>query len=111
MSDEEIKKYIDITIKKTILEFKKSGILKASENAAYSDASEMIAGYFKNGKTDANITYAIQGLRFDPYFRIIDLYFEKGLTIERIAEEFGVDVSTIVRNKKRLCLSVYNEII
>ena len=30
--------------------------------------------------------------------------------IERIAEVFGVEVSTITRNKKRLCLAIYNSI-
>ena len=36
MTDDEIKKYIDIAIKRTISEYKKSGILKESDGAAYS---------------------------------------------------------------------------
>ena len=111
MDDQEIKAYIDLTIKRSIAEFKKSGLMKGSENAAYSDASEILMNYYKEGKKEASITYAIQGLRFDPYFRIIPLYFGQGYTIERIADELGVDVSTVMRNKKRLCLSIYNEIV
>ena len=111
VTDEEVKKYIDITVQRTIKEYKKNGILKESDNAVYADASEILASYYKGGKAEASITYAIQGQRFDPYFRIIPMYFEEGYTIEQVAEELGVDVSTVVRNKKRLCLAIYNEII
>ena len=111
MTDDEIKRYIDITVQQSIKEFKRSGMLKESDNAVYSDAAEMLASYYRNGQTEANITYAIQGQRFDPYYLIIPLYYGEGKTIEAIAEKFGVDVSTVVRNKKRLCLAIYNEIV
>lgn len=111
MTDEEIKNYIDIAVQKTIKEYKKNGILKENSSAAYADASEIIFNYYKSGKNETSITYAIQGQRFDPYFRIIQMYFEAGKTIAEIAEELNVDTSTIVKNKKRLCLAIYNEII
>lgn len=111
MKDIDIRKIIELTVKKSIAEYKKSGILKDSENVAYSDVSAILSNYFGSGKKDASITYAIQGLRFDPYARIISMYFEQRKTIETIAEELGVDISTVVRNKKRLCLAIYNEII
>ena len=111
MTDEEVKDYINLTIKKTISEYKKNGLLKESNNAAYEDASEILLSYYRNGMQETNITYAIQGIRFDPYFRIIPMYFGEGRTIESIAEDLGVDVSTVMRNKKRLCLLIYNEII
>lgn len=110
MTDEDIKKYIDMAVQKTIKEYKRNGILKESDAAVYADASEIISSYYRNGKTDASITYAIQGQRFDPYFRIITMYFEDGKTVEQIAEALGVDVSTVMRNKKRLSLAIYNEI-
>jgi hypothetical protein len=110
MKDEEVIQLIKITVRESIEEYKKSGLLKESENAVYSDATDMISEYFKNGKKDTRITYAIQGQRFDPYFRIIPMYFEEGKTIEKISEELSVDISTIVRNKKRLCLAIYNEV-
>ena len=71
MTDDEIKKYIDIAIKRTISEYKKSGILKESDNASYTDASQILHGYYDGGAKDTAITYAIQAKRFDPYFRII----------------------------------------
>lgn len=111
MTDNEIKAYIDIAIKRSIHEYKKSGLLKQSDNAVYSDASQILASYYAGGEKDAAVTYALQGLRFDPYFKIIALYYKQGRRVEDIAEELGVDISTVVRNKKRLCLEIYNEII
>ena len=43
--------------------------------------------------------------------KIIPMYFEDRKGIEAIAEELGVERTTILRNKKRLCLAIYNEII
>lgn len=108
---QEIKEYIDYTIRQSVAEYKRCGLLRDREDVTYADASELIASYYKAGKKEASMTYAIQGQRFDPYFRIIPLYYEEKRTIESIAEELGVDVSTVVRNKKRLCLAVYKEII
>lgn len=111
MTDEEIRGYIDIAIKRSIREYKKSGLLKDSDNAAYSDISQILHGYYKAAEKDTVVTYALQGIRFDPYFRIIPLYYDTGKKVEEIAAEIGVDVSTVVRNKKRLCLEIYDEII
>lgn len=111
MPDEEIKRIIDLAVQTSIAEYKRSGLLKDSDNVAYSDASAILTNYYDSDKKDAALTYAIQGQRFDPYFKIITMYFSDKKTIEAIAEELGVDVSTVVRNKKRLCLAIYNEII
>ena len=68
-------------------------------------------GYYDGGAKDTAITYAIQAKRFDPYFRIIPLYYGEGKKISEIAEILCVDDSTIARNKKRLCLEIINEIV
>ena len=73
MTDEDIKAYIDEAIERSIKAYKKNGLLKDEAVAAYTDASEVLRSYFRNGKTDVQITYAIQTQRFDPYFRIISL--------------------------------------
>lgn len=111
MTDEEIKKYIDYTIRQSIAEYKKCGLLRDRDDITYADACEILASYYANGKKEASITYAIQGRRFDPYYRIIPLYYEQKKTIEFIAEALEVDVSTVVRNKKRLVLEIYNDIV
>jgi DNA-directed RNA polymerase specialized sigma subunit len=38
------------------------------------------------------------------------MYYEDGETIENIADMMKIDVSTVVRNKKKLCLKIYDEI-
>lgn len=111
MPEDEVRKLIEQTVKASILEFKKSGILKDSENVAYSDASSMIFSFYDADEKDQNIAYAISGQRFDPYFKIIPMYFKEKKTVDAIAEELQVDITTVFRNKKRLCLAIYNEII
>ena len=111
MTDYELKSAIQAAVKEMIYELKKSGLIKDSDGVLYNDAIEIITGYYEDGQKDAAIKYAIYGLRFDPYYQIIPLYFEQHETLEKIAEKLGVTASTIVRNKKRLCLAIYNEII
>lgn len=110
MTDEEIKEYIDLAVRRSVEEYKRAGLLEMSSNGAYGDAVDIIRGYYQSERKDAGVTYALEALRFDPYFRIIPLYFAEGYTHEEIAGIFGVDVSTVSRNKKRLCLEVYNEL-
>ena len=69
MPDDEIKRIIELAVKASIAEYKKSGLLKDSDNVAYSDICEILTGYYNSDKTDQAITYAIQGQRFDPYFK------------------------------------------
>lgn len=110
MTDIEIKKYINLAIEQTIAEYKKAGLIKSSDDATYKEASDILFGYYQQEKPAAEITYAIMCERFDPYFRVVEMYYRDGQTIESIAEKYGVDTSTIVRNKKRLCLAIYNNI-
>ena len=111
MTDEEILNYIDLAIHKTIMEYKQCGIMKEPAEVNYTDATELISEYYKSEMADARITYALQCVRFDPYYMIIPLYFADGKTIEYIAEKLNVDTSTVVRNKKRLCLQIYGLVV
>jgi RNA polymerase sigma factor (sigma-70 family) len=45
---------------------------------------------------------AIDTLKDDPYYELIDMRYFKGRTREEIAEYFDCDVSTVNRNKNRL---------
>ena len=114
MTDEEIKNLIKQTAKETVkesmAEYKRSGLLEDSEGANYSDACELLQAYYDGEKDDMEISYAVQNMRFDQYFRILEMYFERHEKIETIAREMDVDVSTITRNKKRLCLAIYKSL-
>lgn len=48
------------------------------------------------------INDALDMLKDDPYYELIDLRYFKGLSREDIANHFGCDVKTITRNKNRL---------
>lgn len=110
MPEEEIRNIIELTIKKSIEEYKKSGLLKDSGDIAYSEISQILTNYYTHEPKDTSVAYAIQSQRFDPYYKIIPMYFYDRKAITTIAEELDVDVSTVVRNKKRLCLAIYNEL-
>lgn len=77
----------------------------------YADISELLTDYYKDGEKDAAMTYAIHARRFDPYYRIIPMYYRDNQTLEVIAATLEVDISTVVRNKKRLCIEIYRDII
>lgn len=108
---EDIKGIIRETVNECIKELLKQHMIQDNDAAAYNDISNLLMDYFKNGEKDNALTYAIQAQRFDPYYRIIEMYFKEGLTLDVIAMTLEVDLSTIVRNKKRLCLQIYNDII
>lgn len=107
MTEQEVRAIVEITIE----EFKKKGLLLDDGSAAYSDACELLKTYYDGGKQDTRISYAVQAVRFDPYFPVLKLFFEDHEKIENIARMMRVDTSTIVRNKKRLCLKIYKALI
>lgn len=96
-----IKEIVILTVK----ELKKQGLLNNYDDVAYSEVSRALKSHYIDNNPD--IAAAIDVLRLDPYIDIIPLYYESECTIERIAEILDCDVSTVVRNKKRLCLEIY----
>ena len=103
-------KLIKLIVKETIEELKRSGILRSFNELAYAEITSVLTSYYDDGETDAEITSALHKLEDDPYYKIIPLYFRYNYTIEKISEVFDVEISTITRNKKRLCLAIYNAI-
>lgn len=104
MDKQEIKEIIEMTVK----ELKNQHMLKETVDAIYIDVSERLTKYFRSGETDMKIKLMLEELKDDLYIDILYFYYRDNMTIERIAEELEVDVSTVTRNKKRLCLSLYN---
>ena len=104
---DEIKSYIDYTIRQTVHELKKMGALRSNDSLGYTEVSRALYDYYQSDEQNEDIKKALDAISLDEYARIIPLYYSEGLTIDVIAAEMGVDVSTIVRNKKRLCLDIY----
>ena len=107
MTDKEIMQYIDKAVEKTVTALKKNGALKDSKYMMYNEVSYMLTAYYQNGERVPRIDDAIQNVSGDKYFDIIPKYYGNGQSVESIAAEMNVDISTIVRNKKRLCMEIY----
>ena len=100
MTDESIRKIV----KETISELKRQGLIREDPTA---EVAQILSDYYQEGLIDSQITEVLNQLHGDPYYKIIPLYYDYGETWERIAEHFGVERSTIFRNKKRLYLLIY----
>lgn len=102
-NENDIKKVFEICVN----EMKRNHLLRKENDAVYCDVSERLYKYYKSGENDIEIKTALKDFKDDIYIHIIPLYYKDKYTIEKIAEMLNVDVSTVVRNKKRLCLSIY----
>lgn len=102
-------KTVKLIVKETIKELRKTGYLKRSDDIAYSEISSRLFDYFKNPESDPEVGNALESIKGDQYYNIIPLYYRNRLTIDWIAEDFNCEISTITRNKKRLCLKIYHE--
>ena len=107
MTDKEIMGYIDTAIEKTVKKLKRLNMLENMDDVKYADISYMLTDYYQNGQVVPKIKRALDVIARDKYYDIIPMYYGAGLNICEVARRFGVDVSTIVRNKKRLCLQIY----
>lgn len=110
MNEEQMLKYIDAAVEKTVAALWRTGAIKM-DDAKYADISYMLQDYYQNGQAVPKIEAALERVKHDEYFDIIPLYYGDGLNIADIAKVRGCDVSTIVRNKKRLCLQIYTLLI
>lgn len=102
---------VQMTVRETVAELRKSGFLRVNDTQAYKSIASQLYTFFSaisDGKDyDHKMTDALKSIRDDPYYLIIVLYYREKKTIEQIAEIFDCEISTITRNKKRLCLELY----
>ena len=107
MNDREyIKAIVDETVDATIRKLKAAGLLKDATDVAYHEITARMQQYFRDGETDPEVTEALRKVEDDPYWKVLPLHFRYGYTLESIAEELDVDVTTVKRNKKRLSLRI-----
>lgn len=111
MTEDQIVQIIKQTVGETIGQLRKQGLLRSASDLSYRKASEMLSSYYaEDGERRRDVTEALKEFERDKYIKIIPLYYYYHYTLEEIAEEFDVEVSTISRNKKRLALAIYNRI-
>lgn len=111
MTEKKIEALIDKTVKKAFKELKDKGALKSQTELIYKDISKYLRCYFKDlcdsGSGDPKVENALSQLKDDRFYNIIPEYYGEGYTLEELAGLFRCDISTITRNKKRLCFEIY----
>lgn len=111
VTDKKIEAIIEKTVKKAFKEFKDHGALKSQTELIYKDMSKLLRCYYQDlydcGKGDSKITNALSQLEDDRFIAIIKAYYGDGYTLEELAGRLHCDISTITRNKKRLCFEIY----
>ena len=103
MKTDEIKK----VVVETINELERRNMIKTSADSAYSAITDRLYDFYEKGAKDYDVQTALKAFENDPYIYIVPLYFAELKTLEQIAELFNCDVTTISRNKKRLCLAIH----
>ena len=111
MNDRKIEALIDKAVSKTLRAFKDRGALKTQTELIYKDISKYLRCYYRDlydsGTGDPQLADALSQLKDDRFFAIIPAYYGDGYTLEELAGKLHCDISTIVRNKKRLCFEIY----
>jgi hypothetical protein len=107
MTEKELQDVIRETVAETIRNLRKSGMLKRSDDVAYSEIGGRLYDYYKDPEAFPEMAAAVHKIRNDPYFAIIPQYYGNRVSIEALAGMYGCEISTISRNKKRLALKIY----
>lgn len=105
LDEAEVKRIVQLTIK----EMRKQELLRDAESAAYKEISERLHRYY-DGEPDDDLRAVLRDVECDRYFDVILLFYCEGHTVESIAEQLSMDVRTISRNKKRLCIELYSKL-
>ena len=108
IGEEVIRELVRGAVKETIKELRRGGLLKRSDDVAYAEISERLFEYYQHPKRDTAMGEALKKIESDYYFEIVPQYYRSKVTIDWIAEGYHCEVSTITRNKKRLCLRLYS---
>lgn len=111
MTEKKIEAIIEKTVKKAFKELKDKGALKSQTELIYKDMSRLLKCFYRDlydtGSGDSKIENALAQLKDDRFFEIIKQYYGDGYTLEELAGRMHCDISTITRNKKRLCFEIY----
>ena len=103
MTPEEVREIVKMTID----ELTQRNLIKYDYPLMLKTVETKIKDFF-NGKGDGNgVSYALKMLMNDKYIDIIFLQYRDGKTLEKIAEYMDVEVRTIMRNKKRIIIKIF----
>lgn len=101
MNDAEVKSVVAETLDQLL----HGKMIKYNDLVVYERMSEKLRAHYKCA--DPLIDCALEQLRSHTYYGVLEMYYRDNMTLEEIAEHYYCDVSTIVRNKKYLCIKVF----
>lgn len=103
MTSEQIREIVKMTVD----ELTQRKLIQYDYSVILSEVEHKLKAFFNNRGDGNGISYALNQLSDDPYIDIIFLQYRDGKTLEWIAEYMDVEVRTILRNKKRLIMKIY----
>lgn len=105
MDKQEVREIVKITLEELI---KSKLIVTDSYKYILGVVESRLQRFFNNtNKSDPELHSILKQLSDDEYIDVIFLLYRDNVTIERVAEIFDRDISTIKRNKKRLIKLIY----
>ena len=105
VTDADIKKVVNATIDSML----RKNMLRYNDNVILSSVGNILTRYYDSDMKDITIKDTLDKLSDHTYSDILAMYYRDHMTLEVIAEKYNVDVSTIRRNKRKLCLEFYNK--
>lgn len=112
MKQEQIHKIINETVNTTVLKMKMAGLVRNNRRTALEKTEELLRNYntFKAAENEQGYTKkivlkienALNDIKEDAYYKVIEMYYFKNNTREEIAEKYKCSEATISRNKTRL---------
>ena len=111
MIDEQINEIINETVNATVLKMQMAKLIKDGTKSASQKTGEVLRNYptFKKIKDKPytvklvqKVEEALDGIKSDPYYDIIPMFYFENETRERIAWTLETTVRTVARNKRRL---------
>lgn len=111
MGKDDIKNLIEDTVNATVLKMKMAGLLKDNRRTAIDKLEELLRDYpvlktiqdkEYTIKLVVKIEDALDKIKDDPYYDVIEMFYFENRTREYIALEYDSSVTTISRNKTRL---------
>lgn len=102
MTQNEIKTVVSETVNELLAQ----SMIKYSDVVIYEKMSDKLREHYI--KPDPDVTQALSQMKDMAYYEILEMYYKHNWTLESIAEDLGVDISTITRNKKSLCIKLFN---
>lgn len=106
MTPEQVREVVKMTIEE-LTASKLLNVEKINYEGVLNYVEEKLNSFFHLNINIKSLSYALNHLSDDQYIDIIFLQYRDNRTLEWIAEYMDKDVRTILRNKKRLIIKIY----